>query len=412
MNPREGIGLALRQIRAQKLKSFFAVFGVVIGVMFLMTVVSVIEGMSRFVEEDLAQIIYGLNTITISRTPDFEFEDAETWREWRRRPRLRFEDAETIRERLSVPARVAVESHSGGRLEAEDGTEVENVWLTAASADYFRIREFDVAHGRVFSGPEDRLGTPVVVLGYEAADRLFSTLDPVGRTVKIDGFPFRVVGVLEEQGAIFGESLDNRAIAPARSPLARLVNPHGIVDNILIRTTDEQAMARAVVEAEAIMRVRHRLRPAEGNDFAIETVDDAMEFWAEISRVLYTAFPSLVGVALVAGGIVIMNIMLVSVMERTREIGMRKAVGARRRDIIVQVLIESATLSGSGAAVGIVLGVVLAQIVRAVSPLPAAIAPQWMAVSVLLGAGIGIVAGLYPAVRAARLDPVVALRAE
>lgn len=404
--------LALRQIRAQKLKSFFAVLGVVIGVMFLITVVSVIEGMNRYMEEDFARTVFGLNTITVSRTPEISFAGPEVWREWARRPRLTMEDAEAIRERLEVPALVAVESHSGGELEAEDGTEVENVWLTGASADYFRIREFAVEKGRLFTGLEDRLGVPVVVLGYEAADRLFGRLDPLGRTVKVNGFPFRVIGVLKKQGTLFGMSLDNRAIAPARSQLGRTINPHNVVDNILIRTTDDQAMARAQIEIEAIMRVRHRLRPTDADDFAIETAEDSMAFWAKISQILYMAFPSLVGIALVVGGMVIMNIMLVSVMERTREIGMRKAVGARRRDIIMQVLVESATLSGSGAAVGIIIGIALAQIVRAISPLPAAIAPQWLAVSVLLGAGVGIAAGIYPAARAARLDPVVALRAE
>jgi putative ABC transport system permease protein len=191
-----------------------------------------------------------------------------------------------------------------------------------------------------------------------------------------------------------------------------MVNPHGVVDNILIRTENEAGMARAMHEIEAIMRIRHRLRPTEGNSFEIETAEDSMDFWTKISQILYLAFPLLVGISLVVGGMVIMNIMLVSVLERTREIGMRMAVGARRRDITFQVLVEGATLSGTGALIGITLGLILAKIVQAISPLPAAIAPLWIGVSVALGAGVGIVAGVYPATRAARLDPVVALRAE
>ena len=413
MYAREAIRLALAQIRAQKLKSFFAVLGVIIGVMFLMTVVSVVEGMNRYMEEDFARKIYGLNTVTLSRWPEVQINTSrEQWREWIRRPRLTREDAEAIRAQLEVPALVAVESDASGRVEAEDGTLVENVWLTAASAEYFRIRDFDVEKGRLFSPPEDRLGTPVVVLGYETADKLFGNRDPIGRTVKIAGYPFRVIGVLQKQGSLFGFSMDNRAIAPSRSPLARSVNPHGIVDNILIRTSDEASLARAVIEVEAIMRVRHRLRPGQPNDFALDTANDSMAFWARISQILFIAFPGLVGIALVVGGMVIMNIMLVSVMERTREIGMRKAIGARRRDIVLQVLVESATLSGAGAAVGILIGIALAQLVRAVSPLPTSISPALMGVSILLGAGVGILAGLYPALRASRLDPVVALRYE
>jgi putative ABC transport system permease protein len=160
------------------------------------------------------------------------------------------------------------------------------------------------------------------------------------------------------------------------------------------------------------MRVRHKLRPATGNDFAIDTAEESLVFWKRISDILLVAFPGLVAIALVVGGIVIMNIMLMSVAERTREIGVRKALGARRRDIQLQVLIESAALSGTGASIGIGIGLVLAQIVRAVSPLPAAIAPGWMIASVVMGVGVGVIAGLYPAVRASRLDPVVALRHE
>jgi putative ABC transport system permease protein len=191
-----------------------------------------------------------------------------------------------------------------------------------------------------------------------------------------------------------------------------MVSPRGYVNNILVRARDGAQLDQAHMELEAIMRVRHRLRPAEANDFEIETAEDSMAFWTKISRILYLAFPGLVGISLVVGGIVIMNIMLVSVMERTREIGMRMAVGARKRDIILQVLVESATLSGAGAILGITIGIVLTQLVRALSPLPATIAPVWIVVSIFLGAGVGIVAGLYPATRAAQLDPVVALRAE
>ena len=253
---------------------------------------------------------------------------------------------------------------------------------------------------------------PVVILGHEAAEKLFAGRDPIGRTVKIAGHRFRVIGVLEKQGTLLGISMDNRAIAPSRSILARQTAPHGVVDNILIRAADPQQMAQALIEVEAIMRVRHGLRPDQPNDFALDTATDSMAFWERISRILYLAFPTLVGIALVVGGMVIMNIMLVSVMERTREIGMRKAIGARRRDIILQVLVESATLSGFGALIGIGIGIALAQIVSAVSPLPASISAGWIIVSIALGAGVGIIAGLYPATRASRLDPVVALRYE
>ncbi|MGH7501885.1 MAG: ABC transporter permease [Longimicrobiales bacterium] len=413
MNAREGIRLALLQIRAQKLKSFFSVVGVIIGVMFLITVVSVVEGMNRYIEEDFANAVFGINTLTLRRTPEFEMEsNPDVWRAWARRPRLEVEDAAAVRSNLTVPATVGMLSGGGGSLVGEDGIEVTNVRLVAFSAEVFRIRNYAVVNGRAFTAPEDRAGLNVIVLGWEAADKLFGTLDPVGRTAKVNGLPFRVIGVLEKRGSLFGMSLDNYAVAPLRSGMARFVAPHGVVDEILIRTERERDMDRAMSDIEATMRVRHGLRPSEPNDFAIDTAEGSLGFWQRISRILLIAFPGLVAIALVVGGIVIMNIMLVSVVERTSEIGIRKAVGAKRRDIHFQVLVESALLSGLGAAIGISIGIGLAQIVRAVSPLPAAIAPFWIITSVVLGLGVGVLAGLYPASRAARLDPIVALRAE
>jgi putative ABC transport system permease protein len=413
VNPRDAIRLAFAQIRAQKLKSFFSVVGVIIGVMFLIAVISIVEGMNRYMEEDFARTIYGLNTLTVTRSPSVQMNASrEQWREWRRRPRLRLEDAEAIRQQLSVPALVAVESFSSGLARSQRGDEVEGVWLTAASPEFFRIREMDVERGRLFGAHEDEAGIAVVVLGSETAEKLFGPLDPLGRTVRINNVPFEVIGILEPQGKLFWMSLDNRAIAPARSAMGRLTNPRGVVDEILVKTDDPVTLAAARLEVEGLMRIRHRLRPDQPNSFEVETKDDSMAFWETFSRILFIAFPGLVGVALVVGGMVIMNIMLMSVVERTREIGMRKAVGARRRDITMQILVESSTLSFLGAALGIGLGLTLAKVIEAVSPMPAAVGYHWLAIAAAMGIIVGVVAGLYPASRAARLDPVVALRAE
>lgn len=413
MNVWEGIILAFNQIRTEKLKSFFSLLGVIIGVMFLIVVVSVVEGLDRYIKEDFASFVYGLNTITVSRTPSVQVNtQEEQWRAWRRRRRLEFEDAEAIREKLTVPALVGVESNTGGQVEGDNGRVGENVFMTAVSPEILRIRSLNVERGRPFSGQEAERGLPVVILGKSTAEVIFEEVDPVGRTVRIRGFPYRVIGVLEEQGSILGMSLDNRAIAPARSPIQKVVNPRGVVDNIVIQTVDPEQIPEAMMEIEAIMRIRNGLRPGEPNDFELETAEDSLSFWDRISTILFMALPGLVGISLVVGGIVIMNIMLVSVMERTREIGVRKAIGARRRDIVVQVIIESATLSGAGALLGVFVGVGLAWLVAAVSPMPAAVAPKWISLGVFLGVSVGMIAGVYPAARAARLDPVDALRYE
>ncbi|MGH7470611.1 MAG: ABC transporter permease [Longimicrobiales bacterium] len=410
---KEGVLLALGMIRAQKLKSFFGVLGVIIGVMFLITVVSVVEGLNTYMEEDFAKVLFGHNTLTVRRVPEINFEsDPAAWRAMMRRPRLTFSDAEAIEQNISVPARVAVSSQGGGSMVSEQGIEVENVWLTGASAEFFNIRDYEVVRGRLFTAPEDRMGVPVAILGHETADKAFGALDPLGRSVRINGAQFRVIGILKKQGTLFGMSMDNRAIAPSRSTMARFVSPHNYVDEILVRPVYDTDLERARMDIEATMRIRHQLRPTEANDFAIDTAEDSLSFWQAIRRILLIAFPGLVSIALVVGGIVIMNIMLVSVIERTREIGLRKALGARRRDIMWQMLVESATLSGAGAALGIGLGIGLAQLVRAISPLPATISPLWMSIATVMGISVGMLAGLYPASRASRMDPVVALRQE
>jgi len=409
----DGFRLALTQVWAQKLKSFFALIGVLIGAMFLIAVVNMVEGLNQYMEEDFARTIFGLNTVTVSRWPSVNFNPTpDEMREWRRRPRLTFDDLDAVRSRLGVPALVAAESSSGGELRGADGEEVNNVWLSAVTSDFFRIRDLDIERGRLFGPLEDRLGSRVIILGYEAATGLYGDRDPIGRTVRVRGEPFRVIGVLEKQGSLFGMSLDNRVIAPARSPMARLVNPPGVVDDILVRTASADLLPRVMGELEAIMRSRHGLRPGTPNDFEIYTAEDSLSFWTRISTILRVAFPFLLVISLVVAGLVIMNIMLVSVTERTREIGVRLALGARRGDILLQVLIESVTLSGLGALMGIGLGIGMAKVVEAVSPLPAAVAPFWIVFAATVGIVVGVVSGLYPAWRASRLDPVVALRAE
>ncbi len=409
----EGVTLAMTQLRTEKLKSFFALLGVTIGVMFLLLVVSVVEGMDRYIRDDLSAQIFGINTVRLRRSPEVSFNsDPEYRRAQRRRPSITYEDADAVRARLSVPARVAVESVTGGAVEGDNGRTVTNVRMMGASPQIFQIRDWVIERGRAFTPQEAERGVPVVVLGWETADRLYEGSDPMGRSVRIRGFPYRVIGVIESLGSLFGQSLDNLAVAPARSPIEASINPHGVVDQVVIQTLDPATLREAQAEIEGLMRVRRGLRPTEENDFALETSDETLSFWDRISRILFIALPSLVAIALVVGGIVIMNIMLVSVMERTREIGVRKAVGARRRDILTQVLIESATLSGFGALIGVGLGIGLALLLRHATPLPATLATKWIVLGIALGLSVGIAAGVYPASRAARLDPVDALRHE
>ena len=409
----EGVILAMQQLRSEKLKSFFSLIGVILGVMFLIVVVTIIEGLDRYVREEVTSQVFGVSTVTLRRWPEVDINtDEERWRRRMRAPRLRYEDAEAIRARLTIPARIAIQSSSGGTAVADNGRTATGVQLIGASPEVFPVRNLKIDRGRAFTEQEAATGTPVLVLGFETSEVLFEDLDPIGHTVRLRGFPYRVIGVLEERGSLFGMSLDNFAVAPHQSPIQAVLNPPGIVDEVIIQTVNPDRLLEAQMEAEGIMRTRRLLRPSEPNNFALETADDAISFWDNISRILFTALPGLVAISLVVGGIVIMNIQLVSVMERTREIGVRKALGARRRDILAQVLIESATLSTVGAIFGVLVGIGIATLVASFSPMPAAVSAKWVVLGVGLGLSVGIVAGVYPAAQASKLDPVDALRYE
>ncbi len=409
----EAVRLALGMIRAQKLKSFFSLIGAFIGVMFLIAVVSIVKGMDKYVTEDFAGKIFGINTFTVSRRPGFQAGPVSQAmrRAWRRRPQLYEDDYQAIRAALPPEYLVAIESANQAEGVA-GGKRSSFIQVYGVSEDLFKIRDYEMAQGRIFTPQEISHGQPVIVIGKDVADSFFTGVDPLEKTLRIAGFPYRVIGVAEKQGNVFGISLDRFAIAPYTSPMKRVVNPRKVVDGIIVKSPDEPTMRDAMNTVEAVMRSRHHLRPEQDDDFHLDTQEDVLTFWAKISRVLYTALPLLVGVSLVVGGIVIMNIMLMAVAERTREIGIRKSLGARRRDILAQFLVEAATLSTTGAVLGILAGLALARLVKAISPLPMGVSGLSIFIGVLLGVGVGVIAGVYPASRAAKLDPVAALRFE
>ncbi len=409
----EAVRLAIQTLRSQKLKSAFSVVGVFIGVMFLIAVVSIVQGMNRYMTDKFAGTLLGVNTFRLRQYPDNQIGNVtdSTWRSWARRPRISYEDAAAVTRGLSVPVMLSWESSTratvtAGRKQAKD------IQLTGATADFFEVRSLRIEQGRAFTAQEDQNGVPVVVLGYDLAAKLLEGQDAIGREVRIFDLPYRVIGVVERQGNLLGLSLDKFAVAPASSPVKRWVNPPRVIDALAVKATSQNEMREAMAQAEAIMRSRRHLRPADADNFAMETADEVLDFWGKISRVLFLALPGLVAISLVVGGIVIMNIMLMAVAERTREIGLRKSLGARRTDILRQFLVEATTLSTIGAAIGVVTGIGLASLVATVTPLPASVAPWSIFVGVALGAGVGVAAGVYPASRAARLDPITALRQE
>jgi putative ABC transport system permease protein len=409
----EAVRLALAQIRVQKLKSFFTLAGVTIGVMFLIAVVSIVEGMSKYVENDFIGRLLGANTFTLRRFPWFGNNTTrEQWREWQKRPRFYQRDVRAITAVLPNGSRWAVESS-------------ENIWATspfarprqveghAVEGDYFTIKKYDLSSGRTFTQQEVEMGVPVVVIGDEVAKFFFPGLDALGHELRIGGIPYSVIGVIEHQGSLFGMSLDKLAIAPFSSPMHRLTNPRGDIDGLMIQSASQVLMDDAMESTREFLRGFRHLRPAEPDDFSMETSETALVAFEKTRKVMTVAGTALPFVGLIVGGLVIMNIMLVAVAERTREIGIRKSLGARRRDILRQFLVEAATLSTLGAVIGIALGIVIAKgLSWKFAFLPAAVAPWSIVAATLLGLVVGIVSGVYPARRASLLDPIEALRQE
>ena len=411
----EAVRLAFSQIRAQKLKSFFTLLGVTIGTMFLIAVVSVVNGMGRYVEQDFAAKFLGVNTFNLRRFPDINLGDVTEaqWRAWQRRPRITEEDAFAVRDVLPPGARWAIDAVDWRTPKSRYAVQTPQIIVHAATPELFRIKDLVVERGRAYTEQEETLGAPVIVIGKEVGEYYFPGLDPLGRELRFGGVPFTVIGILEKQGSVFGLSLDRQAVAPYHSPMGRIIAPGGRnIYGVVVKADNEASLAEARENVRELMRRRHGLRPADEDDFAFETSESALGQWQTIKRYLVMAGVVLPAIGLVVGAIVIMNIMLVAVAERTREIGIRKSLGARRRDIMSQFLVESATLSTGGAALGVITGFAFAKLIAAVTPLPAAVELWSVLVGVGIGAGVGIVAGAYPASRASRLDPIVALRAE
>jgi putative ABC transport system permease protein len=405
--------LALGQLASNKLRSFFTLLGIIVSVAFLVAVVAIIQGMNAYVKTNIAGAVIGTNSFQVRRTPLslLPYNDDET-RRINRRPRITLDEADAVRDAL--PEAAAVAAQSGYPTPQSDVTwrdrTLGSVLVFGVTAPYQTVQDYVFSDGRALSDLDVRERRAVTVIGADIATKLFEGVDPVGQEIRVGGERFEVVGTIAPKGRVLGQSFDGFVLLP----ITRFEMLYGrrLTTTISVKVRDEADLDGLVARAEEAMRVHRRLRPGEADDFSVDKADALVAFWKSLTAVLFSVIPAVVAIGIVVGGIVIMNIMLMSVNERTREIGVRKSVGATRADIRRQFLVETMVLTAAGALTGVAIGSAFAWLIGAVTPLPASVSWWAVGVAVALGGITGVVFGVYPASRAARLDPITALRAE
>ena len=402
----DSIAIALQAIWANKLRSFMTVLGNIVAVTSIVTVVTLIQGMNGMVADAIVSDI-GADSFTVQRRPPIFNEDDEE--RARNNPLITIDEAEAIRRFSPLIASVAAQANQNASVSYRT-EEVDNAQIQGVTSSYSDFSTFSVETGRMMSQVEVDRGQQVAMLGWGLADRLFGEINPLDKTIKIAGINFRVVGVSEQKGSFFGNSQDNYAVIPLGA-YQRLFGARQSLQ-LMVKPTSTDLMPAAMDDATVALRVSRRLKPREPDNFGILTSETILNLYRQVTSGIFAVLVGIVALSLVVGGIVIMNIMLMVVSERTREIGLRKALGAKRKDIMTQVLTESITLSTFGGLIGIGLGSLAATAIAAFTPLPARL-EMW---SVVLGIGItaavGLFFGAYPASRAASLDPIEALRRE
>ncbi len=404
---------AFTQLSANKFRAFFTLLGIMVSVAFLVAVIAIINGMNVYVSEQVAGSLIGKDVFQVRRGPiSLGLVDDEALRKIQKRPRITLTDAAVIEEALPEAAAISLQSGWPTPLadvEWRDRT-VGSATVFGVTADFQRVQDYRFESGTPLTDLDVKERRRVVVIGNDIAKNLFDGVDPIGQTIRLKGEQYTIAGVVAPKGRVLGQSFDGFILMP----ITAFESLYGrrLTTTISVKMSDPQAIPAAMGRAQEAMRLAHRLRPGEGDDFSIETADALVDFWKKLTKTLFSIIPAVVAIGIVVGGVVIMNIMLMSVTERTREIGIRMAVGASRGDIRRQFLAESVAVSALGGFLGLVLGALLAWLVTTFSPLPARVTPWSITVALALGASVGVLFGVYPAARAARLDPIDALRSE
>jgi len=408
----ETLKLALAAIWQHKLRSALTLLGMIVGVTAFVVVVSLIQGFNRYVDEKIAGI--GAKSFTIQRfNPLEDFKDTDTIAAAQRRNKeLTLDDYDYLKQRATLIGKIGAKARGTPVIVKRDTQILEDVFVSGATANCVDIENRDVADGRFIAEPEDESAARVAYVGADVATKLFPAGNPVGQEITIAGLPYRVIGVEVAKGTVFGIPQDNFIVIPLKT---YAVNYGGLIRQrslffIATSKTDE-LFNDAVEEARFLMRARHKLQPNEKDNFGIVTPDAITGLRDRIFGTIFIVAMLVPGIALIVGAIVIMNIMLVSVTERTKEIGIRKSLGARQIDILKQFLVEAVTLASLGGAIGILNAWIIGKVVTAVF-FPTYLSLLAIALALVASVGAGALSGIFPAWKAARLDPIEALRAD
>ncbi|MBN1939164.1 MAG: ABC transporter permease [Candidatus Aminicenantes bacterium] len=407
INVGESVGMAFGSLWSNKLRTFLTLLGIIIGVLTIIAVVSVIQGLNRYVYTKMA--FFGANDFSVSKFSMIGTSLKDYLEQLKRRD-LTMEDMRLLRDKC--PACELVGASTGtGRTVKFGSAEIQNTDVSGVTAvDHLIGSVIELDGGRHLLPEEEERSRTSAVIGADVAEKLFAGRDPIGRTIKVGGKNFRVVGVGTKRGKIMGFSQDNYVRIPITTFLKSFGSRRSIQINV--HTSSQEAMARAQEEVRTILRSKRKVPYDTPDDFSFRTSETFISFYKTATNGIYFAMIGIASIALLVGGIVVMNIMLVAVTERTKEIGIRMAIGARRKDILLQFLIESSTIAGVGGAVGIVLGLGVAKLVSAATDLPSTVDPASVIVAIVMSTSLGLFFGIYPANKAARLDPVEALRSE
>jgi putative ABC transport system permease protein len=405
---REALRVALDSLRSNKLRSFLTLLGIILATTTLIAVMSVIRGMDVYIAETVSTM--GSDGFRVVRMAFMGNFDPKKFVELNRKnPQITAEEYEFVRRNATLAREVGLEINRGASVSYGNQT-LNGTTVIGATANAGVITNTQLSAGRFVNEIDDQHRREVAVIGNDLKERFFPNVDPVGKRIEIAGRPFEVIGVAMSKGSVFGQSLDNFVNIPAGSFFKMYGSRRGI--SILAKARNQEVLEQAQDEVRGLLRAYRHLRPDQEDTFSLVSSEAMANAWKQLTGAIAAAAVAVVSVFLVVGGVVIMNIMLAVVTERTREIGIRKATGARRKDILNQFLVESSVLAGLGGLIGVGLAWGIAVIVRNATPVPMTVPATAVLVAVGLSSAVGLFFGIYPARRAAQLDPIVALRAE